>query len=108
MCIRDRYKDKGVVLIAITDEPRGLVDAFIAKNGPKYPIVIESSDSTIGYDINAFPSQFVIGPDGRIAGTTFAPALIDTLLPKQHVAPKLPEEASAAGKALGKLSLIHI
>jgi len=98
----DKYKDKGVVIIAITNEPRGLVDAFVAKNGSKYPIVIESSDSTVGYEINAFPSQFVIGPDGRVAGTTFDPALVDSLVPKQHVPPKLPEKATAAAKALEK------
>jgi hypothetical protein len=98
----DKYKDKGVVVIGITNEPRGLVDAFVAKNSAKYPIVIESSDSTVGYEIAAFPSEFVIGPDGRIAGTTFDPALVDSLLPKQHVAPKLPEKATAAAKALEK------
>ena len=97
-----KYKDKGVVVIGITNEPRGLVDAFVAKNGAKYPIIVESSDSTVGYEIKAFPSEFVIGPDGRIAGNTFDPGLVDSLLPKQHVPPNLPEKATAAAKALEK------
>lgn len=98
----EKYKDKGVVVIGITNEPKGLVDAFVAKNNAKYPIVVESSDSFAGYEAKAYPSQFVIGPDGRIAGNTFDPALVDSLLPKQHVAPKLPERATAAAKALEK------
>lgn len=98
----EQYKDKGVVVVMITNEPRGLVDAFIEKNGPKFPVIIESGDSMVGYDGNAFPTQYVIGPDGRIAGNTFAPGLIDSLLPKQHIAPKLPEKATAAAKALEK------
>lgn len=97
-----KYKDKGVVIIGITNEPKGLVDTFVGKRSPKYPIIVESSDSTIGFDVNKFPSEFVIGPDGRIAGTVFDPGLIDSLLPKQHVAPKLPEKAIAAAKALEK------
>lgn len=98
----EKYKDKGVVLLAVTNEPRGLVDAFVAKNGARYPIVIESGDSLANFEGNAFPSQFVIGPDGRIAGNTFADGLIDSLLPKQRIAPKLPEKAAAAAKLLEK------
>jgi hypothetical protein len=98
----DKYKDKGVVVIGITNEPKGLVDAFVTKNGSKYPIVVESGDSAAGYEIKGFPSQFVIGPDGRVAGNTFDPALVDSLLQKQHVPPALPEKAAAAAKALEK------
>lgn len=98
----EKYKDKGVVLISVTNEPRGLVDAFVAKNGAKYPIVIESGDSGDNYDIAGYPSEFVIGPDGRIAGNTFADGLIDSLLPKQRIAPKLPDKAAPVAKLLEK------
>ena len=98
----EKYTDKGVVLLAVTNEPRGLVDAFVAKNGAKYPIVIESGDSLANFDGSAFPTQFVIGPDGRIAGNTFADGLIDSLLPKQRISPKLPDKAAPVAKLLEK------
>lgn len=100
----DKYKDKGVVLIAVTNEGRKLVDAFVAKNGATYPIVVESGDSGETYDIGGYPTQFVIGPDGRIAGKDFNEGLIDSLLPKQRIAPKLPEKFAAVSKLLEKRS----
>ena len=98
----EKYKDKGVVLIAVTNEGRKLVDAFVAKNGPKYPIVVESSDSADSYEIAGFPSRFVIGPDGKIAGNSFDEGLVDSLLAKQRIPPKLPEKAVDAAKLLEK------
>jgi hypothetical protein len=98
----EKYKDKGVVLLAVTNEPRGLVDAFVAKNGAKYPIVIESGDSLANFDGSAFPSAFVIGPDGKIAGNVFDDGLIDSLLPKQRIAPKLPDKLASVAKLFEK------
>lgn len=98
----EKYKDKGVMLIAVTNEGRKLVDAFVAKNGAKYPIVVETGDSGDTYEIAGYPSQFVIGPDGKIAGNSFDEGLVDSLLPRQRIPPKLPEKATDAAKLLEK------
>jgi hypothetical protein len=98
-----KYKDKGVVLIAVTNEPRGLVDAFVAKNSPTYPIVIESGDSGVKFGISGYPTQFVIAPDGKIAANNgFHEQLIQDLIPKQRMAPTLPEKFAAVQKLLDK------
>ncbi len=101
----DKYKDKGFVLLAVTDEPRKLVDAFVAKNGAKYPIVIEGSDSARNFGITGFPSTFLIAPNGRIvsAGNGFDDeALLGKVLEKALVPPTLPESLSAAQKLVEK------
>jgi hypothetical protein len=96
----NKYKAKGVIVVAVTNEPRGLVDAFVEKNKPEYPIVIESSDSARLFDIKGFPTQYAIGPDGKISGGTFDEGLIQSLLPKVRIPPKLPEKLAAARQKL--------
>ena len=100
-----KYKDKGVVLLSVTNEPRGLVDKFVEQTGAKFPIVIESGDSGTNFAIKGYPSSFVIGPDGKIAGNTFDPALIETLIPKQRIMPALPEKFASVAKLLEKNKL---
>jgi hypothetical protein len=92
----DKYKDKGVVVMMVTNEPRALVDAFVTKNSPKYPIVIESGDSLEKLDGHAFPTQVMIGPDGKIIAEGFSEQAISDFLPKQRIAPKMPDKLAAA------------
>ncbi len=96
----EKYKDKGVVVVMVTNEPRALVDTFVAKNSPKYPIVIETGDSLEKLDGNAFPTQVMIGPDGKIVADNFSEQAIADYLPKQHVPPALPDKLGAAYQKL--------
>lgn len=91
-----KYADKGVMVIAVTNEPRSVVDPFVAKFSPKFPIVIESGDSLDKYEGSGFPTQVAIGPDGKIIGDSFSEQMISDYLGKQHVPPKLPEKLAAA------------
>ena len=99
-----KYRDKGLVVLAVTDEGRGLVDKFIAETGAKHPILIESSDSATAYRINGFPSTFLIDADGKIAwagnGAGFPPTLLDSLLEKVRLLPPLPKSLDAARKSI--------
>jgi hypothetical protein len=92
----DKYKDKGVVVVMVTNEPRALVDAFVTKNSPKYPIVIESGDSIEKLEGNAFPTQVMIGPDGKIIADGFSEQAIADYLPKQRIPPKMPDKLASA------------
>ena len=72
----EKYKDKGVVVLLVTNEPRGLVDAFVSQTGAKFPIVIETTNSIESYEGKGFPTQVAIGPDGKIIGDSFSEQMI--------------------------------
>src|SRR5262245_13447926 len=84
------------MVIAVTNEPRSVVDPFVAKFAPKFPVVIESGDSLDKYEGAGFPTQVAIGPDGKIIGDSFSEQMIADYLPKQRVPPKLPDKLAAA------------
>jgi len=96
----NKYKDKGVVVMGITNEPRKLVDGFVGKNGAQYPIVVESTDSIELLEGNAFPTQIMIGPDGKIIADGFSEQAIADYLGKQRLPPTLPATLAAAYQKL--------
>ncbi|HEV2970481.1 MAG TPA: redoxin family protein [Pirellulales bacterium] len=71
--VRDLYKDKGLVVIGVHDNsmPLDAIKEDVAKNGLKYPIVVDRPDGRIlasyeGRGFNGFPSFILIGPDGKV------------------------------------------
>lgn len=55
------------MVIGVTDESPALVDAWVAKNKPSYPVVILKSgkfESFLG--VQFFPTGAVIAPDGKL------------------------------------------
>ena len=62
----DKYKDKGVVFMAFTDEPKETVEPFVAKMKMPYPIGIESKIGK-SYNVSGIPHAVVIATDGKIA-----------------------------------------
>lgn len=62
-----KYKDRGLVVLSVTDEDRGLVDKFIAETKAKHPIVIETGDSLRAFGGTGFPTFALIDARGRIA-----------------------------------------
>lgn len=98
-----KYRDRGLVVLAVTDEARGLVDKFIEKTGAKHPILIEKGSSVAAFGINSFPSMFLVDADGRIAVAGMPQeADIERLLQDAWVLPTLPKKADAARKPLEK------
>jgi hypothetical protein len=98
------------VVIGVTDEPRNLVDGYVAKNGPKYPIVMESVDSGTTFGLQGgYPTQYVIGPDGKIAwaGNFFdqdrnADEILEKLLKSVRLSPDLPAKLDPFEKLIEK------
>lgn len=101
-----KYRDKGVVILAVTDEGKSLVDKFIKDTGSKHPIVIEESDSATAFGISGFPSSFLIDADGKIAWAGHPGSLqdseIDKLLENAHPIPVLPKKLAGVQKGLEK------
>ena len=94
----------------MTNEPRNLVDAYVSKNAPKYPIVIESVDSGTTFGLQGgYPTQYLISPTGKIAwaGNFFdqapdAEQLIEKCLKDVRLAPDLPPKLDPVEKLIEK------
>lgn len=101
-----KYKDKGLVVIGLTNEPRGLVDKFVAETGAKHVIVMENGDSGNTYKIKGYPSSFLIDVNGKIVGTSddggINDAAIEAQLQKVLLPPKLPAKLAPAQALLDK------
>ncbi len=104
-----KYRRKGLVVIALTDEGRPLVDKFVESTGATHPIVIEGSDTTKEWGVKGFPSSYLVGPDGKVAWTGHPGGMqesqIEELLRKVRLAPPLPKSLSAVGKDIEKNKL---
>ena len=59
------YKDKGVVFVSLTNEPRRKVEPFAGKMGMVYPI---GGDSPTGgvYGVRGIPHAFIIDASGAV------------------------------------------
>lgn len=98
-----KYKDRGLVVLAVTDEPRGLVDKFISTTGAKHPIVIEDGDSLRAFGGTGFPTMALIDSRGRIAVAGMPQeADIERLLADTWSTPVLPKKLAAVQKSLDK------
>ena len=104
--LQEKFGAKGLTVLSVTNEPRGLVDKFVEETGATHPIVIESSDSAAAWGITGFPSTFVIAPDGTIAysgspsGVT--DALVEGLLKDARLFPEVPKSLDGVIKKLEK------
>jgi hypothetical protein len=101
-----KYRERGLVVLAVTNEARGLVDKFVESTGAKHTIVIEDSDSAAAYRINGFPSTFLIDANGKIAwagnGAGFDPGLLERLLGEVRLLPELPKSLDSIRKSMEK------
>ena len=72
--LQKKYKDKGVIVIGISDEKPDTVKRFIEKMGDKmdYVVAIDEEDATsdaymAAYGQSAIPHAFVVDQEGRVA-----------------------------------------
>jgi len=72
--IQRKYKDRGVVVIGISDEPAATVKPFVAKMGGKFGYAVACDaerQTTKAYreaaGIGGIPHAFIVGKDGKIA-----------------------------------------
>ena len=100
-----KYRDRGLVVLAVTDEGRSLVDKFVETTSSSHPIIIEDGDSAGDYGISGFPTTYLIDVNGKIAWMGHGgvqEADIERLLADVVVPPVLPRKLDSARKAIDK------
>lgn len=102
--MQEKYGAKGLQVIAITNEARGLVDKFIEETGAKsHGIVIEGTDSAAAFEIKGFPTAYLIGPNGKILAAGHpSESQIESALQQVRLAPALPAALKTFEPALKK------
>ena len=64
--------DDFVILAVNMGEPRDAIDQFVSEVKPEFPILLDPDGESIGaWQVFAAPSNFILGPDGRIRYTLF-------------------------------------
>ena len=109
--LQTKYGDRGLTVLAVTNEERKPVDEFVAKVKTTYPVLIESGDCAKSWGlVKGFPTTYVIAVDGKIQWkgnwADKADDKISLLLQKAHKSPRLPARFAAQGEAAesGKLA----
>jgi hypothetical protein len=71
--IQTRFKDKGVVVVAVTEEPAERIKQFLQREGAKIEYTVASDDrrhTSLGYMMpirqQGVPCTFVVGKDGKL------------------------------------------
>jgi len=63
-----RFKDKGFVVLGITDEKPAVVTPFVTKNAMSYPILLDSNRTVNQlFSVQGIPRTVIYGRNGKIA-----------------------------------------
>jgi len=63
-----RFKDQGLVILAISDEDAGKVKPFVAERNVTYPILLDPGRKVNGlFQVEGIPKSFVYDRNGRLA-----------------------------------------
>ncbi len=61
--LHEEKKDKGLNIIALTNNDRGTLEKFVAEKGITYPIAIGGGGA---YGVSGIPHAYLIGADGKV------------------------------------------
>ena len=64
--INKKFKDKGLVVIGISDEPKATVEKFRKTVPMEYNVAVGGAAIEKTFGINGIPHAFVVGKDGKI------------------------------------------
>jgi thiol-disulfide isomerase/thioredoxin len=74
--LQKRWKNKGVVIVGVSDEPASTVKPFVEKMGDKMDYLVACDDNRLtysgymeAYGFNGIPTAFIVGRDGRVQWT---------------------------------------
>lgn len=67
--MQKKYKNKGVILLAVSYEPERTVKTYIDKYKVSYVVGAGAEDAMEKYGVKGFPTAFLVDPDGKIAWT---------------------------------------
>jgi uncharacterized protein (TIGR03435 family) len=69
--LAERFKEKNVVFISLTEEPRAMVEPFLKRKPIKGWVALDTDHhASEAYGVTGIPHTFIIGRDGRILGET--------------------------------------
>lgn len=80
--LHKRYKDKGVVMVSITNESRKKVESFVRQNRMEYPIGTGGTTSRT-YGVKGIPHAFIINDEGMIVWEGHPMAGLDKAVEKE-------------------------
>ncbi len=64
----NHFKDRGLVILGISDEKPEIVKPFVAKSGMTYPILIDTGRTVnTQFEVGGIPRTVIYGRNGRIA-----------------------------------------
>ena len=65
--LQEQYKDKGLVIVGVTDDEPGKVEAFYKEMKMAYRVALDKNSETMKrYGIEGIPQAFLVGRDGTI------------------------------------------
>lgn len=103
--MQKKFKDKGVVLVALSDEPRSKVAPYISNHKLPYIVGGSARETLQDYKIRGFPTMYLVDPQGKIAWVGHpmeAEGELDTLLKSNPPKKKSIGGASSAAADLKK------
>ena len=107
--MQKKYRDKGLVIVALTDEPDSVAKPFAKKQKMDYIIGMSAKGVSRAYGVEGLPTMYLIDPSGRVAyrgvGYHDAKALeeiVDKVLKETPPKDKSPISNQAAKKALAQ------
>ncbi len=64
--IHEKYKDKGVLLVGISDEPESVVAPVVKQRGMKYLVAAGGKETQQAYGVQGIPHSVLIDPTGTV------------------------------------------
>ncbi len=62
-----RFRDRGLIVLAISDEDAAKIEPFIAKGGFTFPVLLDPGSKVHeAFDVGGIPKSFVFNRDGKL------------------------------------------
>ena len=75
-----KYKDKGFVILSVTNEDRDTVKDYVKGHAVKYPVLIATEETIKQYGIIGIPVSFLVNKEGRIVSRhMYTPDFVEEL-----------------------------
>jgi cytochrome c biogenesis protein CcmG, thiol:disulfide interchange protein DsbE len=99
--MHETYKDRGVVVVGITDEKKAKVKDFVARMRMNY-IVATGSSAAADYHVEGIPHSVVIAPGGKVAYVGYPDADMEKVV--RHLIALNTPEAVGQKKATAEIA----
>ncbi len=79
--LADKFKDRGVQFISVTDESKAIIEPFIKKRAIHTWLALDTDRSTFkSYEVKGIPHTVLVDQEGKIAGITYPDFLTEAVL----------------------------